>query len=107
MKAAILPILLCLTFSLQAQTKVDQTLIVRAKYLMQDSKSSRAYLDLVALHGNLEKGPLQEKLTALGILGASLHSLKDEYTFFVAYMQKNYPASALFDTISTKNISQS
>ena len=63
--------LLCLflTVSISAQDKIDERVISEGQSLLEDIKSMRAYKRFVAHYKTMGKGDLQEKMTAIGILG--------------------------------------
>jgi hypothetical protein len=97
---------LLLSTTVFSQQKVNGATISDGQSLLEDIKSLRAYKKFVANYKKVEKGDVQEKLTAVGIIGARMHGLKEEYVFFGNYLKRNYPGSALADTVSLKNLSE-
>ena len=106
MKLVITTLLALLIVSgVSAQGKIDQTFISNGQSLLEDIKSVKAYKKFVAMYKALETGEVQEKLTAVGILGARLHKLKEEYVFFTNFLKKHYPDSPIVEAVNLKNLS--
>jgi len=85
-------------------TAIQKSLVQhKTESFQKDMKSQASYRKFITLFKQT-KGQINEKVIAIGILGARMHKLKTEYDLFTKMMKTKYPLSDYPEKIKTKNL---